>query len=109
MTEERSVNQIADLRLELGRYGGERRFLVQNTSEVSAFSVRFAVEPEEGKNSPIIAGEHEKIFPITELLPGEHQTLTAVITTGTGIHFRGRVTWRNPDGSPGHKEVDLSA
>ena len=35
----------------------------------------------------------------TPLPPGEQVSIGAIIPPGTGLHFRGVVTWRNQDGS----------
>lgn len=109
MEDKQVAVEKADVQAALGRIGGERRFVVQNLGEAVAQDVQFRVEPVDGKNSPVIAGEHEKKFPIGELQPGESETLLAIITPGTGLHFHGIVRWRDPDGTSIEKEFDLSA
>lgn len=83
----------------LDRIEGERCFQVVNAGTESALDVRFSVAAEREKNSPVSAHDLETLFPVKELRPGESVSVGAIITPGTGLHFRGVVTWRNPDGS----------
>ena len=99
MAEQEVGNQTTELEASLERVGGERRFLIQNVGDASASDVRFEVQAEKGRNSPVSAHDLEHLFPIANLPPGEQVSIGAIITPGTGLHFRGVVTWRNQDGS----------
>lgn len=89
----------AEMQASLDRVEGERCFQVLNAGAVSAFDVRFSVASEREKNAPVSAHEMESLFPVAELQGGESIAVGAIITPGTGLHFRGVVTWRNADGS----------
>ena len=89
----------AGMQASLDRVEGERCFQVRNAGTESALDVRFSVIAEREKNSPVSAHDVESLFPVKELKPGESVSIGAIITPGTGLHFRGVVTWRNPDGS----------
>ena len=89
----------AELQASLDRVEGERCCQVLNAGTESALDVRFTVGSEREKNSPVSAHDVESLFPVAELKPGESIAIGAIITPGTGLHFRGVVTWRNPDGS----------
>lgn len=102
------AEQHSQLEVWLGRYGGERRFVLRNVGDRSIFDVDFVIEPEAGKNSPVVSGEHEKKFPVGELEAGDERTLQAIITTGTGLRFTGEVTWRNEDGTRGRLSVPFA-
>ena len=108
MEDKQVASEKADVQAALGRIGGERRFVVQNVGEAVAQDVHFTIESVNGKNSPVVAGEHEKKFPVSKLEPGESESLLAIITPGTGLHFRAFVRWRDPDGSSIEKVFDLS-
>jgi hypothetical protein len=99
MEEQEVGNQTTELEASLDRVGGERRFLVQNVGSASARNVRFEVQAEKGKNAPASAHDLEHTFPVEDLPPGEEVSIGAIITPGTGLHFRGVVTWHNLDGS----------
>lgn len=108
MQEKPRAPEKADVQAALGRIGGERRFVVENLGEGVAQQVQVTIEPVNGKNSPIIAGEHAKKFPLSRLGPGESESLVAIITPGTGLYFRAYVRWQDPDGSTVEKIFDLS-
>jgi hypothetical protein len=109
MDENRDAEAQTELRTALGRVAGERRFIVENIGAVSAFDVHVTIESEGGKVSPVVAPEREKKFPLRELPPGDFESLQAIITTGTGIHFRAQLSWMNPDGSREKRTFHLSA
>lgn len=98
----------ADVRATLRRVEGERRFVIENVGAKSAGDVRFTIEPTEGRNTPLVASEHKAKFPIAKLAPGKRESLRAIITTGTGLRFRCRLDWSNPDGSHGTTDFMLS-
>jgi hypothetical protein len=50
----------------------------------------------------------DKKFPIEKLAVGEQQSVQAIITTGTGIHFKAVVSWQNPDGTRREVETRLT-
>ena len=108
MEDKQVMSEKADVEAAFGRIAGERRFVVQNVGEGVAREVDVTIEPVNGKNSPVIAGEHEKKFPLSKLEPGESESLVAIITPGTGLYFRARVRWQDPDGSTVEKVYDLS-
>lgn len=100
---------MTELEANLDRVDGERRFVVTNVGTASAQGVRFAVQPERDKNSPVSAHDLKSAFPVEEMKPGEKVSIGAIITPGTGLHFRGVVTWRNPDGSEQERIYYMSA
>jgi len=109
MAGEEVVQGTTEIEARLDRVDGERRFVVKNVGPVSALSVRFSVQSERDKNSPISAHDLKNAFPVEDLPPGEDVSVGAIITTGTGLHFRGVVTWRNPDGSEEERVYYMSA
>lgn len=109
MAEQETATGLADIKVELGRFGGDRRFVVQNLGGSSAYDVDFKVDSENGKNSPVLGSELEKTFPVSELESGHHVSLSAIITTGTGIRFQAVVTWRNRDDTREERSFQLSA
>lgn len=90
---------IADVLVFLSGVGGDRHFTVENEGPAPARDVELTIESEGGKNPPVLESELEKQFPIAELSVGEQRSIQAIITTGTGIHFKAVVSWQNPDGS----------
>lgn len=99
MAEQEVSKEKAEVQATLDRIEGERRFRILNTGPGSALDVRFTVAAEREKNSPVSVHDLEALFPVTELKPGDAIAVGAIITPGTGLHFRGVVTWRNADGS----------
>ena len=99
MAEDEVGQQKAQVQVSLDRVAGERRFQIANSGAGSAFDVRLSVAAERGKNPPVSSHDLEALFPRSELAPGESVAVAAIITPGTGLHFRGVVTWRNTDGS----------
>lgn len=89
----------AEMQASLDRVDGERCFQVLNAGTDSALDVRFTVASEREKNSPVSAHDLATLFPVAELKAGESIAVGAIITPGTGLHFRAVVTWRNTDGS----------
>ena len=106
---EQEVAQQTELEASLDRVEGERRFLVHNVGDTAAHSVRFTVQAERGKNPPVSAHDLEHVFPIEQLQPGDLVSVGAIITPGTGLHFRGVVSWRNLDGSEQERVFYMSA
>lgn len=94
----------ADVQIFLSGAGGDRHFTVENEGPAPARNVELMIESESGKNLPVRQSELDKKFPIEELAAGEQRSVHAIITTGTGIHFKAVVSWQNPDGS--RREVD---
>ena len=109
MEEQGVVAETTELEASLERIEGERRFVVRNIGTASARNVRFAVQAEREKNSPVSTHDLQGAFPIAEMLPGETVSLGAIITPGTGLHFRGVVTWLNLDGSEQERTFYMSA
>lgn len=109
MEDQEVVGGTTELEASLARVEGERRFVVQNVGTESAQSVRFSVQSEREKNSPASAHDLQSTFPVAELKPGENVSVGAIITPGTGLHFRGTVTWSNPDGSEQERIYYMSA
>ncbi len=93
----------------LDRVDGVRRFVVQNLGESSAFDVRFDVAAEREKNDPVSAADLRRAFPVKELRSGESVSVAAIITPGTGLHFRGVVTWKSPEGADEERVFYMSA
>jgi len=103
------VEGTTEVEANLARVEGERRFVVENVGSVAAQSVRFNVQAEREKNPPVSAHDLKSTFPVEELKPGESVSIGAIITPGTGLHFRGVVTWRNEDGSEQERIYYMSA
>ena len=99
MAEHEAGQQKAEVQVSLDRVAGERCFQIVNSGAGTAFDVRFSVASERGKNPPVSSHDVEALFPKPELEAGESVAVAAIITPGTGLHFRGVVTWRNTDGS----------
>ena len=99
MAEHEVGQEKAEVQASLDRVAGERCFQVVNSGAGTAFDVRFSVAAERGKNPPVSSHDLETLFPKSELAAGESVAVPAIITPGTGLHFRGVVTWRNADGS----------
>lgn len=99
MQEENSASQATGVVASLDRVEGERRFVIQNVGDESAFDVRFSVSAERDKNSPVRSGDLQRVFPVEKLQPGEAVTVSAIITPGTGLHFRGVATWKDSTGT----------
>ncbi len=109
MADQEVVKETTELAANLDRVEGKRRFVVQNIGAASARSVRFTVTSERDKNAPVSAHDLKSAFPVEELQPGEKVSIGAIITPGTGLHFRGVVTWSNPDGSEEERIYYMSA
>jgi len=109
MEGQEAAQGATELQASLDRVDGERRFVIKNVGTVSAHDVRFTVKAERDKNSPVSAHDLTTAFPVAELKPDEDVSLGAIITPGTGLHFRGVVTWRNPDGTAEERVFYTSA
>jgi len=109
MDDQKVVQGTTELEASLDRIEGERRFVVKNVGDVSASSVRFSVKAEREKNAPVSAHDLKSAFPVEALEPGQSISVGAIITPGTGLHFRGVVTWLNPDGSEEERVYYMSA
>ena len=109
MQEQGSAEDAGGVVASLERVEGERRFVVRNMGELGAHDVRFSVDAERDKNSPVSAGDVKRIFPVAELEPGDAVSVCAIITPGTGLHFRGVVSWRDPDGVEHQRVLYMSA
>ncbi len=109
MDDQEVVAGMTEVEASLARVEGERKFVVQNVGTAGARSVRFDVQAEREKNSPVSAHDLKSAFPVEELKPGEEVSIGAIITPGTGLHFRGVVTWRNQDGSEQERIYYMSA
>jgi hypothetical protein len=89
----------ADVRVALIDTGNRSyKFAITNQGDVPARAVTFEVSPlEERWHSPLVEGDYDKKLPIPELAPGSDVLLIAAISSGTGITFNARWSWRNPD------------
>lgn len=92
-----STPETADVRVFLRGVGSGIRFVIRNMGSATAREVHFEIDPQTGKNSPLVASEIEAKIPIAELSPEEECELAAVVTTGTGIEFNARLAWIDPD------------
>ncbi len=99
---------IADVQIFLSGVGGDLHFTLENVGPATARDVGLSIESEGGKNSPFVQSAMDKKFPIEELAAGEQQSVQAIITTGTGIHFKAVVSWQNPDGTRREVETRLT-
>jgi hypothetical protein len=88
----------ADVRIDLEPVGSDHRFMITNWGRVPARDVRFALDIEPGKPSPLINDYAEKI-PIAELAPGGRVPIYAALSMGMPWGFPATWSWRNPDGS----------
>ena len=108
MQEQRSAEQVGGVVASLDRVDGERRFVVRNLGELTAHDVSLRVAAERDKNTPVSTGDLRRIFPIKALDPGESASVCAIITPGTGLHFRAVVEWKDADGSAQERVFYLS-
>ncbi len=109
MEDQKIVEGATELEASLARVEGERKFVIQNVGQESARTVRFSVQAERDKNSPVSAHDIETVFPVDELAAGDTVAIGAIITPGTGLHFRGVVTWRDVNGSEQERIYYMSA
>ena len=108
--ENQEVGQgTTEIQASLDHIDGERKFVVHNVGTASGMSVRFSIQAEREKNSPVSAHDLKASFPVAEMKPGEKVSLAAIITPGTGLHFRGVVSWNNADGSEEERVYYMSA
>ena len=94
----RPMSEQADVQVGLAGVGGERRFVIQNLGGAVARDIHIEVLSEKGKNSPVVSHEVDQKFPLEKLGPDESTSLSAIVTTGTGIRFLATVTWEDDDG-----------
>ena len=92
------MSEQADVQVGLTGVGGERRFVIQNVGGSVARDIHVEVLSEKGKNSPVVSQEVDQKFPLEELGPDESTSLSAIVTTGTGIRFLATVTWQDVEG-----------
>ena len=109
MGDKEVLQGTTEVQASLDRVDGERKFVIRNVGDASARSVRFSVQAEREKNPPVSAHDLEHLFPVEELPAGGCVTVGAIITPGTGLHFRGVVTWQNADGSEQESVYYMSA
>lgn len=102
------MSEKADVQIGMAGVGGERRFIIQNVGGSVAHDVRVEVLSEKGKNSPVVSSEVEQKFPLELLAPDEAATLTAIVTTGTGIRFLATVSWQDSDGERQRQSFQLT-
>lgn len=100
--------ETADVRVFLRGVGTGIRFVLRNMGGAPARDVHFDIDPQTGKNSPLVSSEVEAKIPIEVLEPEEECELAAVVTTGTGIEFNARLSWSDPDGSDQRIQVLLA-
>ena len=101
------MSEKADVQVGLAGSGGDRRFVIQNVGGATARDVRFEVRAEQGKNSPVMSSEINQLFPVDELPPEEARTVSATVTTGTGIHFLATVSWQDDEGTRQQQSFQL--
>lgn len=106
-TEDANEPLSADVRAGLSGSGSERKLVLQNLGAGTAHKVRLELQPLAGKSSPLIDSEVASRLPVAQLEPRDLVGLTAVITTGTGLEFRARVSWVNADGTDGESVQTL--
>ena len=92
------MSEQADVQVGLTGVGGERRFVIQNVGGSMARDIHVEVLSEKGRNSPVVSQEVDQKFPLEELGPDESTSLSAIVTTGTGIRFLATVTWQDDEG-----------
>ena len=109
MQEQQTAQEAGGVVASLDRIEGERRFVVQNMGDLSAHDVRLTVHAERDKNPPVSSSDLERIFPIAELQSGDAVSVGAIITPGTGLHFRCLVSWKQPDGTTKERVYYTSA
>jgi len=104
----RPMNEKADVQVDLAGVGSDRRFVIQNVGGSVARKVEVQIRSEQGKNSPVIRTEVAQKFPLEELAPEETSTLSAIVTTGTGIRFLATVSWQDDNGDRQRQSFQLS-
>jgi hypothetical protein len=107
-TQPLSNGEKADIRVDLQPSGSSHKFVITNWGRVPARNVTFNLDLKEGRTTPLVDGDYEKI-PIPELAPGSRFGLLAALTFGTGTTFHGTWSWENPDGSRETRSSMLAA
>jgi hypothetical protein len=80
---------------------------IENRGEAQAQNL--TLEIVDCDRGPFIRGDYDAKFPVEVLQPGGTIRLTALITHGGPLTYKGRLRWTNPDGSAGSADVLLSA
>jgi hypothetical protein len=93
------AEEKADVRVDLEGSGTNYKFVITNWGHAEASDVTFNIDLKEGQSSPLVNGDYDEKIPIAKLAPGMRCSLWAALTFGTGTAFKGRWSWRNPDGS----------
>ena len=91
--------QTADVRVTLERDFTGARFVIRNAGQGAAFDVKFSLDVEQGKKSPLVVGDYTEKLPIPALRSGDQVDLVAALTMGTGTIFDAHWSWRNEDGT----------
>ena len=99
MDEEEAARRKADVRVELTRDFTNSRFNITNQGQGTAHDVRFSLDVDEGRASPLVPSDCSRKLPIPTLRPGEEVRLLAAVNKDTGTVFDGRWSWRNEDGT----------
>jgi len=102
-----SMSEKADVQVGLAGAGSNRRFVIQNVGGSTARDVRFEVRAEQGKNSPVMSSEVDQLFPVDQLPPEESRSVSATVTTGTGLHFLATVSWQDDKGTRQQQSFQL--
>ena len=101
--------QTADVRVTLERDFIGTRFVIRNAGQGAAFDVKFSLDVEQGKKSPLVEGDYTEKLPIPALRSGDQVDLMAALSMGMGTTFDARWSWRNEDGTTTrqHNKVPL--
>lgn len=109
MDREEVERRTADVRLTLERNFIGARFVIRNAGQGTAFDVKFSLDLEEDKTSPLVENDYTEKLPIAALQSGDQVDLMAALSMGTGTTFDARWSWRNEDGTTTrqHNKVPL--
>ena len=73
-------------------------FEISNGGSAAALDVNFEVM---GRESPLVASDAESKLPCRSLEPGQMLALAVVVRAAGRTRYETRLTWTNPDASPG--------
>ena len=109
INEEDKIKNKAYLQVSIEGYSSSYKIFIRNISYVSAFNIDIKIIPGDGKRSPYIQADYDKLFPFKQLDPMNEIFLVCHLDSGTGYEFDSFCSWINPDNSKDEKETHLSS
>jgi hypothetical protein len=105
LLQEEKGKQQARLSLKLFRDGKSYRIQLTNVSEVEAQDVHMELLLDDLDDSPLVASEYDRKFPIKKLSPDSSVTLIAAPHKRSPPAYTALLKWTNPDGSVSEDET----